>query len=48
MEERLGVPPSARFPFYRQLMWHAAAHYLTRLRAEKAGGEYRAMSTGIW
>ena len=50
MEERLGVPPSARFPLYRQLMWHAAAHYLTRLRAEKAGGECPnvAVSTRIW
>lgn len=37
MEERLGVPPSARFPLYRHLMWHAAAFYLGRLQSDASG-----------
>lgn len=33
MEGRLGVQPAFRFPLFKALMWHAAAHYLTRLHA---------------
>lgn len=33
MEGRLGVQPAFRFPLFKALMWHAAAHYLTRLQA---------------
>ena len=36
METRLGVATSARFPLFRPLMWHAAAHYDAALR--KGGG----------
>lgn len=40
MEERLGVPPSARFPLYRQLMWHAASFYAAALETENLSGRF--------
>ena len=33
MEGRLGVKPAFRFPMYKELMWHAAHHYLSRAQA---------------
>ncbi len=33
MEGRLGVKAAFRFPMYKELMWHAAQHYLTRAQA---------------
>ncbi len=38
MEARLGVTAACRFPCFRPLMWHTAAHYLARLRAAAAAG----------
>lgn len=37
METRLGVAPAARFPLFRQLMWHTAAHYHKLLCRGPAG-----------
>lgn len=37
METRLGVATSTRFPLFRPLIWHAAAHYDAALR--NRGGE---------
>jgi hypothetical protein len=31
MEERLKVRSKFRFPLYKQLMWHTAAHYMALL-----------------
>ena len=41
MEERLGVAHSSRFPLYRPLMWHAAAHYASVLKQSGEAGTHR-------
>lgn len=32
MEGRLGVALAFRYPLFKALMWHAAQHYLARIR----------------
>lgn len=32
MEQRLKVPGCQRYPYYQQLMWHTAEHYLKLLQ----------------
>jgi hypothetical protein len=39
METRLGVGQAARFPLFRQLMWHTAAHYHALLCDRAAEGD---------
>ena len=38
MEGRLGVKAAFRFPMYKELMWHAAQHYLSRAQTAIRAG----------
>ena len=46
LEERLQVAQSARFPQYRQVMWHAAAYYLASLSQGMAWPPFRLATWG--
>ncbi|KAG0559216.1 hypothetical protein KC19_10G087900 [Ceratodon purpureus] len=49
LEERLKVRSKFRFPFYKQLMWHTAAHYLAQLRpTTKVTAKKRLSSVSKW
>ena len=44
MEGRLGVKAAFRFPMYKELMWHAAQHYLSRAQAAIRQGRHPAIA----